>query len=95
MSDSENMIPFADGSTEKLRAGDTVLHTLAQEEWVVLADTGRMVAWAGWPPGMESRANLVPRTRCSDEDHRRTIDSVNREGHSLQHIILRENGALQ
>ena len=88
-----DMIPFADGSIEKLRAGDTVYHVLAQEEWVVLADTGRMVAWAGWPAGMAGRADLVPRSKCSDASHRITLDAVRSGSHPLREIIMRENGA--
>lgn len=87
-----DMIPFADGSIEKLRAGDTVYHVLAQEEWVVLADTGKMIAWAGWPVGMATRAHLSPRSRCSDAQHRITLDNIRAGNHPLREIILRENG---
>lgn len=86
--------PFADGSTEKLRAGDTVFHIHANEEWVVLADTGAMVAWAGWPPGMENRTNLRPQTYASPAKHAAIMDDIRNGQHPLRHIILRENGGM-
>lgn len=88
------IISFGDGSTAKLRAGDTVYHAMEDETWLVLADTGRMVAWFGWPCGMESRANLVPRYRCSEAEHQFVMQKMRDGQHPLRHIIPRENGGL-
>lgn len=88
------MIPFADGSTAKLRAGDTVFHVMSGETWLILADTGKMIAWADWPVGMENRSKCTPRYRCSDAEHMKIMDDIKAGDHPLQHIILRENGAI-
>lgn len=87
-----DLTPFADGSTDKLRAGDVVYVVAAREEWMVLADTGTMIAWAGWPPGMISRREVRPLRRCSDDEHRQHMQAVKIGNHSLKHMILRENG---
>ena len=95
MTKTTDILPFADGSTEKLRAGDTVFHSMSGETWVILADTGRMIAWAGWPCGMENRANCTPRDRCSDARHQSLMADIRNGQHPLTQIILRENGGIQ
>ena len=91
---SKETIAFADGSTEKLRAGDTVFHAMSGETWCVLADTGTMIAWAGWTVGMEHRSHCTPRDRCSDATHLAVMADIRLGQHPLRQIILRENGAL-
>lgn len=90
---TEEIIPFADGSTARLRAADTVHHVPSGEEWVVLCDTGTMIAWAGWPPGMARREDFRPQSRASDTAHRDLIDQIRNGQHSLREIILRHNGS--
>ena len=85
-------IPFANGTTAKLRAGDTVRHVASDETWVILADTGTMVMWAGWPPGMENRSHCAPTGRCTDAIHAATIAAAVKDKHPMLDIILRENG---
>lgn len=89
---TEEIIPFADGSVARLRAADTVYHVPSGEEWVVLCDTGTMIAWAGWPSGMARREDFRPMSKASDQAHQNTINVIRSGQHPLREIVLRHNG---
>ncbi|HAW46283.1 MAG TPA: hypothetical protein DCX34_03460 [Roseovarius sp.] len=83
--------PFADGSTDRLRASDTVTLDQSGDFHIVLCDTGSMAAIAGRPGGMVERGFCTPWHRSVDSAHIRVLDEVKNSDHPLREIILQNN----
>lgn len=88
---SSHATPFADGSTNRLRASDTVTLDQSGEFHTVLCDTGSMIAIAGHPSGMVERGLCTPCHKSVDSAHARVLDEVKNSDHPLREIILQNN----